>query len=130
MTDPPTSSPLQTQIPFCNITPDSELGKLAQVHLPHVRRTELQYAVFWVRPVTQLPPQYLRFLRDGEANTVDQVDTRKRRCIRHHIDTVVGPHAELVVLPLHHVFIDQLIPPFGDRHSPDERGGTIRAADF
>ena len=130
MTDPPASSPLQTQIPFCNITPDSELGKLTQVHLQHVRRTKLQYAVFGVRPATQRPTQYFPFLRDGEAKTVDQVDTRQHRCIRHHIDTVVIPQAELVILPLGHVFKDQPIPPFGDRHSPDERGGAIRSVDL
>jgi hypothetical protein len=76
MIGPPTSSPLQTRISFCNLTSDSELGKLAQVQLEHVRRTELQYAVLGVRPVTQLATQYLRFRRDIEAKTVDQVDAR------------------------------------------------------
>jgi len=41
---------------------------------------------------------------------VSQVDARERRCFYHHIGAVVAPHAELVVLPVHHVFIDQLIP--------------------
>ena len=72
----------------------------------------------------------LCFRRQGEANAVDQVDARQRRCLYHHIGAVVGPHAELVVLPLHHVFMDQLMPSFGNRHSPDERGGAIGLADL
>ena len=72
------------------------------------------------------PTPKLRFRRHGEAHAVDQVDARQRRCFYHHIGTVVAPQAELVVLPLHHVFIDQLIPSPGNRHSPRRtRGGRL-----
>ena len=103
-------------------------GKLAQIHLQNVGRTVLQYAVLGIRPNTPRPTQNPRFRRRGEANAVDQVDARERRCFYHHVGAVVAPHAELVVLPVHHVFIDQLIPPPGNRHSPDERWGAIGLA--
>jgi len=59
-----------------------------------------------------------------------RVDARQRRCFYHHIGAVVGHYAELVVLTLHHVFIDQLIPSPGNRHLPDEGGRAIGLADL
>jgi len=67
-----------------------------------------------------------RQLRDG----VGKRCSRQRRYLRHHIDAVVGPYAELVVVPVRQVFMDQLIPSPGDRHSPDEREEAIGLADL
>ena len=106
------------------------MGKIAQIRLQDFGRAVIQYAILGIRPDTSRPTPNLRFRRQGEANAVDQVDARERRCFYYHIGAVVAPHTELVVLPLHHVFMDQLMPSPGDRHSPDERGGAIGLADL
>ena len=61
---------------------------------------------------------------------MDQVDARERCCFYYHVGTVIGPYTEHVVLPLHYVIMHQLIPSPGNRHSPDERWGTIGPADL
>ena len=48
-------SVFQRQVPRGDITPYSNLGKLAQIHLQNFRRAELQYAVLRIRPKTLRP---------------------------------------------------------------------------
>jgi len=76
----------------------------------------------------QCPPEYFDIGRQGETNPMDKIDARQLRSLRDHVDAVVGPYADLAVLPVDHVFMNQFILWLCDRHSPDESWGAIGLA--
>lgn len=101
---------------------------MAQVRFQDFGSAVVQYAVSGICPDAPLPPPNIRFRRQDETNAVDQVYAGQLSRFYHHVRAVVGPRAEPVVPPLHNIFMDQLIPPPGDRHSPDKRRRAIRLA--